>query len=251
VAVSTFGFGIHKRNPSLGVAQPRLGRSRARHHIRCRATRGGPINKLIRRASLCSDADLTLKPIFLLQRNNNAPRSFGNIGLPARPGGDQDHFRGTIPNRPRLAELLQDALAFSRISKSISTLGGIETLTLTPIRHWSPGNLKHATTREIAGQRQPIVGRYVLPTAPASTMVSNMSTSSMYCSASDNRATSYDRAATINSATIVAASSAILVVRIAVAPAAVVPAAYNCPSSNDSSTSMNGGPPVNCGASVN
>jgi hypothetical protein len=157
VAVSTFGFGIHKRNPSLGVAQPRLGRSRARHHIRCRATRGGPINKLIRRASLCSDADLTLKPIFLLQRNNNAPRSFGNIGLPARPGGDQDHFRGTIPNRPRLAELLQDALAFSRISKSISTLGGIETLTLTPIRHWSPGNLKHATTREIAGQRQPIV----------------------------------------------------------------------------------------------
>ncbi len=81
-------------------------------------------------------------------------------------------------------------------------------------------------------------------------MVSNMSTSSMYCSASDNRATSYDRAATINSATIVAASSAILVVRIAVAPA-VVPAAYNCPSSNDSSTSMNGGPPVNCGASVN
>jgi hypothetical protein len=74
-------------------------------------------------------------------------------------------------------------------------------------------------------------------------MVSNMSTSSMYCSASDNRATSYDRAATINSATIVAASSAILVVRIAVGRA-VVPAAYNCPSSNDS-------PPVNCGASVN
>jgi hypothetical protein len=67
----------------------------------------GPINKLIRRASLCSNANLTLKPIFLLQRNNNAPRSFGNIGLPARPGGEQDHFRSAILNRPRLAELLQ------------------------------------------------------------------------------------------------------------------------------------------------
>jgi len=64
-------------------------------------------------------------------------------------------------------------------------------------------------------------------------------------SASDNSATSYDRAAAINSA-----SAAIFIVRITIA-AAIVTTAYNCSSSNDRSTSINGTPPVNCGASVN
>ena len=81
-------------------------------------------------------------------------------------------------------------------------------------------------------------------------MVSNMSTSSMYCSASDNRATSYDRAAAINSATIVTACAAIFIVRVTIA-AAIVTTPYNCSPSNDCSTSINGTSPANCGGSVN
>jgi hypothetical protein len=77
----------------------------------------------------------------------------------------------------------------------------------------------------------------------------------MYCSASDDRAASYNGAAsykgaaTINSASIIAAASTILVVRIAVA--AVVTAAYNCPPSNDRSTSIHGGSPADCDTSMN
>jgi hypothetical protein len=79
----------------------------------------------------------------------------------------------------------------------------------------------------------------------------------MYCSASGNRATScngaatinrttsYNGAATINSASIAAAST-ILVVRIAVA--AVIATAYNCPPSNDRPTSIHGGSPADCDA---
>jgi hypothetical protein len=86
-------------------------------------------------------------------------------------------------------------------------------------------------------------------------MVSNMRSSSMCCSASDDRATSYDgsasdnRAATIDPASIIASASAIFVIRIALA--AIVPTTYNCPSSNDRSTSIYGGASANCGASVN
>ena len=83
-------------------------------------------------------------------------------------------------------------------------------------------------------------------------MVTNMGSS---ISASNNSATSYDGsapndcAATINSATIVTAASAILVVGIATA---IVPAAtYNCPPSNHRSAAIDGGSPVNCGTSVN
>jgi hypothetical protein len=54
--------------------------------------------------------------------------------------------------------------------------------------------------------------------------------------------TPYDGAATINSAGIIAAASTILVVRIAVA--AVVATAYNCPPSNDRSTS------IHCGSAI-
>jgi hypothetical protein len=62
-----------------------------------------------------------------------------------------------------------------------------------------------------------------------STRASKKSSSMYYCSASDNRVTSYycDGAATINSASIIAAASTILVARIAVA--AIVATAYNCP----------------------
>jgi len=74
-------------------------------------------------------------------------------------------------------------------------------------------------------------------------------------SASDNSATSYDgsapndSAATINSATVTAAS-AILVVGIA--GASIVPAANrNRPPSNDRSAAIDGGSPVNGGSSVN
>jgi hypothetical protein len=75
--------------------------------------------------------------------------------------------------------------------------------------------------------------------------------SSIGGSASDNRATSYDRAATINSARIIAAASTILVVGIAVAAAVVATAyAYGCPPSNDRSTSIRDASP-DCGASMN
>ena len=94
----------------------------------------------------------------------------------------------------------------------------------------------------------PLLTHARLATAPASTMVSNMSPS-ISCSAPHNSATSYDGSATINSATVIAAASAILVVRIAVA--AIVPTANNCPSSNYRSTAIDGGSSVNCGASVN
>jgi hypothetical protein len=70
----------------------------------------------------------------------------------------------------------------------------------------------------------------------------------MYCTASDNRATSYDGAATIHSAAIIAAASTILVVGIAVA--AVIATAYNRPPSNDRSTSINCSSPADRDASV-
>ena len=78
------------------------------------------------------------------------------------------------------------------------------------------------------------VRRRSLATASAAPMVTNMGSS---ISASDNSATSYDgsapndSAATINSATIITAASAILIVGIA--GTAIVPAANcNCPPSN-------------------
>ena len=84
-------------------------------------------------------------------------------------------------------------------------------------------------------------------------MVTNMGSS---ISASDNSATSDDSSApdygsaTINSPTIITAASAILVVGIA--GTAIVPGAtYNCPPSNDRSAAIDGGSPVNYGASVN
>ena len=69
-------------------------------------------------------------------------------------------------------------------------------------------------------------------------------------SASDNRATSHHGTATINSARIIAAASAILVVWITVAAAGVA-TAYNCPPSNDRSTSIRDASPVDCSASMN
>ena len=84
-------------------------------------------------------------------------------------------------------------------------------------------------------------------------MVTNMGSS---ISASDNSATPYDgsapndSAATINSATIVTAASAILVVGIA--GSSIVPAAHcNCPPSNHRSAAVDGSSPVNCSSSVN
>ena len=92
-----------------------------------------------------------------------------------------------------------------------------------------------------------------LATASACPMVTNMGSS---ISASDNSATSYDSsapddgAATVNSATIITASSAILIVGIA--GTAIVPAANcNCPPSNHRSAAIDGSSPVNCGPSVN
>ena len=92
-----------------------------------------------------------------------------------------------------------------------------------------------------------------LATAPCGPMVTNMGSS---ISASDNSATSYDGsapndgAATINSATIITAASAIFVVGIA--GAAIVPAATcNCPPSNHRSAAIDGGSPMNCGSPVN
>ena len=92
-----------------------------------------------------------------------------------------------------------------------------------------------------------------LATATGAPMVTNMGSS---VSTSDNSATSYDgsapddSAATINSTTIITAASAILVVGIA--GTAIVPGAtYNCPPSNDRSAAIDGGSPVNYGASVN
>lgn len=77
----------------------------------------------------------------------------------------------------------------------------------------------------------------------------NMS-SSVCRSASDNGATSYDGAATINSARIIAAASTILVVGITIA-AAVVGTASNHPPSNDRSASICEASSVDCGASMN
>jgi len=84
-------------------------------------------------------------------------------------------------------------------------------------------------------------------------MVANMGSS---ISASDNSATSYDGSAsddgpaTINSATIITAASAIFVVGIA--GTAIVPAATcNCPPSNHRSAAIDGGSPVDCGSPVN
>jgi hypothetical protein len=88
-------------------------------------------------------------------------------------------------------------------------------------------------------------------TTSASTSSSLCNMSSSICRpASDNRATSYHGAATINSARIIAAASTILVVWIAVAAAGVA-TAYNCPPSNDRSTSIRDASPVDCGASMN
>jgi hypothetical protein len=100
--------------------------------------------------------------------------------------------------------------------------------------------------------------RYVLPAAstttvgnmcPTSTMVGNMRATNR-SSAPDDSATSYDRAAAINSATVVTACAAIFIVRVTIA-AAIVTTPYNCSPSNDCSTSINGTPTMNCGASVN
>ena len=75
-------------------------------------------------------------------------------------------------------------------------------------------------------------------------------------SASDNSAPSYDGsapddgAATINSATIITAASAIFVVGIA--GTAIVPAATcNYPPPNHRSAAIDGGSPVNCGSPMN
>ena len=69
------------------------------------------------------------------------------------------------------------------------------------------------------------------------------------CSASDDSATSYDGSASDDrAATIITDASAILVVGIA--GAAIVPA-YNGPSSNHRSATIDGRSAVNCGASVN
>ena len=77
-------------------------------------------------------------------------------------------------------------------------------------------------------------------------MVTNMRSS---ISASDDSATSYDGSASDDcAATIITDASAILVVGIA--GAAIVPA-YNGPSSNHRSATIDGRSAVNCGASVN
>jgi len=68
----------------------------------------------------------------------------------------------------------------------------------------------------------------------------------VYGSGSGYRSTSCNGAATINSASIIAAASTILVVGIAVA--SVVPTTYNCAPANDRSTSIHGGSLTDCDA---
>ncbi len=86
--------------------------------------------------------------------------------------------------------------------------------------------------------------------SPSGSSVCNMS-SSVCRSAADDRATSYNGAATINPAGIIAAASTILVVGITIAAAAIVGTAYDRPASNDRSTSVGNASPVDCGASMN
>jgi hypothetical protein len=49
----------------------------------------------------------TLQPVLLLQRDNNAPGSFGNVSLATGCGCAQQHLRAPIPIGLRLAPLLE------------------------------------------------------------------------------------------------------------------------------------------------
>jgi hypothetical protein len=71
----------------------------------CSVIEGTPADR--KRKSRLLVGVLGFQPIFFFQRNDNAPGRLGNIRLAARPGGAQEHFRATIPDRPRLPELLQ------------------------------------------------------------------------------------------------------------------------------------------------
>ena len=49
----------------------------------------------------------SLEPVFLFQRDHDAPGCFRNVGLPAGLGGAHEHLRASIPIGPGLPELLQ------------------------------------------------------------------------------------------------------------------------------------------------